>query len=89
MTDRRESDSIPPTVHAQYLRDLGYLIREAGEQASKTARESRAAERDFENGQAFAYVAVLTLMQQQAHAFRLPLSDLALDGLDPERDLLT
>jgi hypothetical protein len=30
---------------------------------------------------------VLSLMQQQAAVFDLPLSDLALDGFDPERDL--
>jgi hypothetical protein len=32
---------------------------------------------------------VLSLMQQQASAFQLPLRDLCLEGLDPERDLLT
>jgi len=31
---------------------------------------------------------VLSLMQQQADAFDLPLTDLSLDGLDPDRDLL-
>jgi hypothetical protein len=35
-----------------------------------------------------AYYEVLSLMQQQAVAFDLPLQDLALDGLDPDRDLL-
>jgi hypothetical protein len=35
-----------------------------------------------------AYVEVLSLMQQQAVAFNLPLSDLALDDFDPERDLV-
>lgn len=34
-----------------------------------------------------AHVEVLSLMQNQAVAFDLPLSDLSLDGLDPERDL--
>jgi hypothetical protein len=28
------------------------------------------------------------LMQQQAIAFQIPLSDLGLDGIDPEKDLL-
>ena len=34
------------------------------------------------------YISVLSLMQQQAVAFGLPLSDLSLEDLDPERDLL-
>ena len=34
------------------------------------------------------YYAVLSLMHQQAQAFAIPLEDLALDGLDPDRDLL-
>ncbi len=35
-----------------------------------------------------AYYEVLSLMQQQAEAFQLPLEALALEGLDPERDLI-
>jgi hypothetical protein len=35
-----------------------------------------------------AYYEVLSLMQSQAEAFQLPLNDLALSGLDPDRDLL-
>jgi hypothetical protein len=31
---------------------------------------------------------VLSLMQQQATAFNLPLADLSLDGFDADRDLL-
>ena len=34
-----------------------------------------------------AYLEIVSLMQQQAGAFGIPLSDLALDGVDPERDL--
>jgi hypothetical protein len=71
-------------THANYLRDLGYLIRERGEEARKAAVS---ADSDFERGRQFAYFEVLDLMQHQAEAFGLPLVDLALDGLDP-RDLL-
>ena len=35
-----------------------------------------------------AYVEVLSLMQQQAEGFGVPLSELCLDELDPENDLL-
>ena len=35
-----------------------------------------------------AYYEVLSLMQQQAEAFDLPLNDLGLSGLDPDRELI-
>jgi len=31
---------------------------------------------------------VISLMQHQAEVFEIPLADLALEGLDPERDLI-
>jgi hypothetical protein len=75
--------------YACYLRDLGYLIREKGEQTSGEVRAARTgAEKAFENGRQAAYVEVLSLMQQQADAFGIPRSELCLDGLDPEADLL-
>ena len=76
------------TTHANYLRDLGYLIREAGEQARKDTVAANESDRPFQQGRLMAYHEVLSLMQQQAEAFQLPLEELALDGLDPERDLI-
>jgi hypothetical protein len=73
-------------VHAHYLRDLGHILREAAEKLREEARREDADK--FLNGRAFAYYEVVSLMQQQAIAFQLPLSDLAFDGLDPDRDLL-
>jgi hypothetical protein len=74
------------STHANYLRDLGYLIREQAQAASEKARENRADA--FAQGEAHALYSVVSQMQQQAEAFAIPLSDLALDGLSPERDLL-
>jgi hypothetical protein len=75
------------TTHANYLRDLGHLIREAGEQAKNDSDQASESNRLFQQGRLMAYYEVLSLMQQQAEAFQLPLRDLALDGLDPDRDL--
>jgi hypothetical protein len=83
-------------VHAYYLRDLGYLLRERAEEATRKARSIRAGrpvpERTdadaFDEGVAHAYYEVLSLMHNQAEAFQIPLADLALEGLDPERDLI-
>jgi hypothetical protein len=83
-------------VHAYYLRDLGHLLRERAEEATRKARAIRAnrqvPERTvadaFDEGVAHAYYEVLSVMQNQARGFELPLADLALEGLDPERDLI-
>lgn len=66
-----------------YLRDLGSLVLEA-------ARKSKgnAADDPFERGRLHAYFEVVSLMQQQAVAFGIPLASVGLNGVDPERDLL-
>ena len=69
---------------ANVLRDLGQLVREQGLEAKRAAASGDA----FERGRVFAFHEVLSLMQQQATAFNLPLADLSLDGFDADRDLL-
>ncbi len=75
-------------IHALYLRDLGYLIREAAEEAKTTAASATEEDRAYELGRQMGYYGVVSLMHQQALSFGIPLSDLAFDGLDPDRDLL-
>jgi len=74
------------SAHANYLRDLGDELR----RRARAARdEARAKPGDaFAQGQAHAFHAVLSLMQHQAEGYALPLHDLALDGLDADRELL-
>lgn len=75
--------------YKHYLRDLGDLVRA---QALDAKRRSVAAagteEAEFRNGYRLAYHSIVSLMQQQAEAFGIPLDDLRLDGLDADRDLL-
>jgi hypothetical protein len=74
------------SAHANYLRDLGYELRR---QAEAARVEARAKPDDaFAQGEEHALYSVVSLMQQQAQSFGLPLRDLALDGLDTDRDLL-
>ena len=75
-------------LHANYLRDLGHLLREQGEQAKEAAASASDDDRPFQQGRLTAFYEVLSLMEQQAIAFDLPPRDLALDGFDAERDLL-
>jgi hypothetical protein len=74
------------SVHANYLRDLGDDLRR---QAKAARDQARANPGDaFAQGRAHALYAVLSQMQHQADGYALPLRDLALDGLDADRDLL-
>jgi hypothetical protein len=83
-------------VHAYYLRDLGYLLRERAEEAARESRSIRArraphertVEDEFTEGRSQAYNEVISLMQNQAEAFGIPLADLALEDLDVYRDLI-
>ena len=73
------------TTHSHYLRDLGQeLVDLARAAAAEACKEYDA----FAVGRAFGLYEIVSLMQQQALAFGLPLSDVALDGVDPDRDLL-
>jgi hypothetical protein len=74
---------------ANYLRDLGDLIKRAALNA-RAARDGSTGELDiqFNLGRLTAFHEVVSLMQQQAVAFDLDVADLSLDDIDPERDLL-
>ena len=76
-------------VNANYLRDLGDLVKRAAREA-RTARDDATREGDklFEGGRLIAYCEIISLMQQQAAAFGLGFDQLALDDIDPEHDLL-
>lgn len=74
------------SVHANYLRDLGDELRRRAEGAAAEARANRSDA--FLHGQALAFYSVVSLMQQQAESFGLPMRGLRLDGLDADRDLL-
>jgi hypothetical protein len=83
-------------VHALYLRDLGYLLRERAEEAARESRSihakraphERTVEDAFTVGRSQAYNEVIEVMQNQAEAFGIPPADLALEGLDVYRDLI-
>ena len=77
--------------------DLGYLLRERAEEAARESRSIRARraphERtvegdEFTEGRSQAYNEVISVMQNQAEAFGIPLVDLALEDLDVYRDLI-
>lgn len=73
---------------SRYLLDLGRLLREQALEAKQEARVATDLDKAFKRGKLFAYHEVVSLMQQQATVFQLPLNAIGLEGLDPETDLL-
>jgi hypothetical protein len=76
-------------THRLYLRDLGYLVREAAVEAKLQASAAGGTGSEgFEVGRLQAYWEVVSLMLSQATAFGIPAEDLGLAGVDPDRDLM-
>lgn len=70
--------------HKLYLRDLGCLIKELAVESKKDVATHHS---DFATGYMAGFHRVVSLMQQQAEAFGIPLIDIALDGFDPDDEL--
>ena len=72
-----------------YLGDLGHWIRERALEESKVERAPPgSAEHAFREGLRMGYYVVISHMQGHSEAFGIPLAELCLDELNPERDVL-
>jgi hypothetical protein len=69
-----------------YLQDVGSQLRTQAEEATAHARHNR--DDAFAQGVAHGYYVALSLLLDQARAFRIPPEMLGLSELKPERDLL-
>jgi hypothetical protein len=69
------------TVYENYLHDLCILIKEMAIEASQEAKKTKT---DFAVGYSCGLSRVVSLMQQQADAFNIPLEKLRLDRIDPD-----
>jgi hypothetical protein len=74
---------------SSYVRDLGRQLSELALDA-KQKRDVASDDpgRMFATGRLMGLHEAISLMQEQAVAFGMPLGDVGLDGIDPERDLL-
>ena len=78
-----------PTTTENYLRDLGYLLKERALEAKvEFHAATEGSSKDFQGGRYMAYYEVISLVLSQAEAFGISADSLALQGIDPERDLL-
>lgn len=72
-----------------YLYDLGFLLKEEALEAKRARDEARGTSHyDFAAGELIALYGVISLMQQLAEGFDIPLEELRLEDIDPDRDLL-
>jgi len=70
-----------------YLKDLGFLIKQEALEAKSRRALARASERDFCDGRLMAYNEVLSLMKSQAIAFQIDQSVIGLNDFDPDAEL--
>jgi hypothetical protein len=83
-SDRRNDER-----YKNYLFDLGYEIRRRALEAKAEAASARdSPTKEFETGRLMALNEVVSLMQQQAAGFGIPLTDLRLADIEPDRDLV-
>jgi hypothetical protein len=76
-------------LHHNYLFDTGYLLREMALEARESLREAKGTtNEDFQSGRLMAYYEVMSLLISQAQTFELPIDDLHMEGLNPDRGLL-
>ena len=76
-------------THANYLRDLGRLLRQAAIEAARDSRASRGNDdASYKAGRSFAYYEVVSLMEQQAKAFGISIAEIGFEGFKPDQDAL-
>jgi hypothetical protein len=75
--------------YKNYLGDLGNLIKERALEAKKISEKEVPGSDGFyfESGRLLGFNEVISIMQQQARGFQIPLEELDLHDIEPDRDL--
>jgi hypothetical protein len=80
--------ALPVDKLSLYIRDLGELLKEEALTARSDLQKAAIDDKSYASGQLMAFYRVISLMREQARAFGIDLSELALQDIDPDRDLL-
>lgn len=77
------------STHKDYLYDLGLEVKQRALDArrERDAAPAGSEDRSFQSGRVMAFNEVISMMQQQAQGLGIPLADLRLDDIVPDRDL--
>ncbi|MGI1668755.1 MAG: hypothetical protein K6L74_00370 [Neptuniibacter sp.] len=73
--------------YKNYLLDLGLLAKEYSREAIEDHRVAKGVEKTYAEGYKMAFHRIITLMQQQADAFEIPLNEIRLEDID-EKEFL-
>ena len=75
--------------YAYYLQDLGMLIKQRALEAKQISENAEPGSEAyyFETGRLLGFNEVVSIMQQQARGFQIPLEELDLHDIEPDRDL--
>ena len=74
--------------HKDYLRDLGFLIKQEAFDARERYKLSKGAKNElYDTGYLMGLHRVVSLMQQQLDGFQLSVKDISMDDFDPDSDL--
>jgi len=79
------------SIFKEYLKDLAILLKEKARYAvidRDSKKQDGGPDYDYADGLLMAYHEVISLMQQQAEAFGIPLALVKLDDINPETELL-
>lgn len=75
--------------YKHFSRDCANLLKQMAKEAKRRATEAKGTtDESYQLGSLMAYHAVLSLLQQQARSFQIPLGELDLADIEPEKDLL-
>lgn len=76
--------------YSAFLFDVGHEIKSRAREAKERRDHSRQGSEDhsLQFGRTVAFSEVLGIMQSTAHSLGIPLSELRLDDIDPDSELL-
>lgn len=76
------------TKYRQYLWDFAHLMRsQAFEEIAERHKALTEEEKAYHTGRVSAYHRVISLLQQQADGFDIPLEELKLHDIDADKDI--
>jgi hypothetical protein len=76
-------------TYKHYSRDCASILKQMARDAKHEASLAKGtAGEGYQLGSLMAFHTVISLLQQQARAFKIPLAELDLEDIDPERELL-
>ncbi len=77
-----------PDLYRDYCVDVVSYIKERALRARQERDRALGETRTFEDGRLLAFNEVLSIIRQHAEGMDIPLADLKLENLDPDRDLV-